>query len=361
MKLSFSQKENLVIAIAWMVVYASIPLYMYYGLLAINQTFMWHEVWVMWSYITTLLAVFLINHYVLIPHLVEKKKILLYAVVMVALLALFVCYLRWQAPDKPPHLPREMHVTVVRKSILPSPPDMARLVIAMLLIGMDLGVAAWFKEQKMRQRLLLLEQQNLKQELDHLRYQINPHFFMNTLNNIHMLIDIDQERAKRAVVELSGMMRYSLYEGNGNMVPLAKEIEFVRLYISLMKLRYTEKVDVQCDMPEHLPHDVQIMPLLLPTFVENAFKHGVSYLEPSFIKVSLTLSTDRHELLFVCSNSRFSTSAATKDGHHGIGLENVKKRLELKYADAYHLDIDDSNDNVYVVRLTIPVYDQNKR
>ena len=354
MKLTFSQRENLVIAVAWLLVYASTPLYMYYGLLAVKQTFMWHEVLTMWNYITALMVIFLVNHYVLIPRLVEQKKIWQYVVIAIAMLVLFVAFMRWQAPDRPLHLPKEISESMpMRKTLMLSPPDMARLVIAMLLIGMDLGVAAWFKEQKMRQRLLLLEQQNLKQELDHLRYQINPHFFMNTLNNIHMLIDIDQERAKRAVVELSGMMRYSLYEGNGNMVPLVKEIEFVRLYISLMKLRFTDKVEVMCDMPENIPHDVQIIPLLLPTFVENAFKHGVSYLEPSFIKVSLSLTDDHQQLLFSCVNSRHATAAATKDGHHGIGLENVKKRLELKYADAYRLDIDESNDNEYVVNLSI--------
>ena len=96
----------------------------------------------------------------------------------------------------------------------------------------------------MRQRLLLLEKQNLKQELEQLRYQINPHFLMNTLNNIHALVDIDKERAQRAIVDLSGLMRHALYKSSTPIVPMKEETEFLQQYISLMRLRYSDKVEL---------------------------------------------------------------------------------------------------------------------
>ena len=119
----------------------------------------------------------------------------------------------------------------------------------------------------------LLEKENLNQQLEYLKYQINPHFFMNTLNNIHALVDIDPEKAKTTIVELSKMMRYLLYEGNNSLIPLHREVEFLRNYITLMKLRYTDKVKIDTDIPVSLP-DRRLPPLLLITFVENAFKHG---------------------------------------------------------------------------------------
>ncbi len=365
-------KEGLIIALAWVLIFASTPLYMYYAMVSVQQDFDYSEVWSMWSYLSAFLLLFLLHHFVLIPQLIGKKRIWQYVVSVVILLVLFVTFLRVMSPIR--HhgpLERTMNEEVPERRLPPpdedsrrnnppfqpfllAPPDLARLVISLLMLGVDLGVVAWFNEQKMRQRLLLLEQQNLKQELEHLRYQINPHFFMNTLNNIHVLVDLDQERAQRAIVELSGMMRYALYEGNGSHVPLCHEVEFLNHYISLMKMRFNDKFEVTCDLQEAIPSDVQILPLLLPTFVENAFKHGISYMDHSFIRVQLTVEQEKHQICFTCVNSRHSRHA-TEDGHHGIGLENVKKRLELQYGDSYSLTIDDQNQSQFFVQLVLPI------
>ena len=131
-----------------------------------------------------------------------------------------------------------------------------------------------------------LEHNNLQTELDYLKYQINPHFFMNTLNNIHALVDIDTEKAKQTIVELSRLMRYVLYESNNRLISLSKELQFLNHYIELMRIRYTDKVRIYVSFPTDTG-EVQVPPLLFVSFVENAFKHGVSYQHASFVSVCL--------------------------------------------------------------------------
>jgi LytS/YehU family sensor histidine kinase len=170
---------------------------------------------------------------------------------------------------------------------------------------------------------------------------------MNTLNNIHALVDIDAEKAKMTIVELSKMMRYVLYESSNKTILLSREIRFLNNYIGLMKLRYTEKVNIEVSMPVDFS-DVQIPPLLFISFVENAFKHGVSYQSDSFIHVCMKLEGE--QLLFQCSNSRSNKA----DEHGGIGLENIRKRLRLLFGESYVLSIDQLADSFNVL-LIIPI------
>ena len=133
-----------------------------------------------------------------------------------------------------------------------------------------------------QRQAVVVENERLKNENLTTRYnmlvgQINPHFFMNTLNNIHALIDIDTEYAKSAVIELSKMMRYVLYESGSETISLKKDIQFIENYIELMRIRYDSSIDICLDYPATIPNKVAIPPLLLIVFVENAFKHGVSY------------------------------------------------------------------------------------
>ena len=199
-----------------------------------------------------------------------------------------------------------------------------------------------------RKRLAQLERKNLEQQLEYLRYQINPHFFMNTLNNIHALVDIDPEKAKDTILELSKMMRYVLYEGNKQGVSLAREFDFIRHYIALMQLRYTDRVKITLELPQAIP-DCQIPPLVLITFIENAFKHGISYQHESFIQV--TVAVEDGKLRFTCRNSKADKPNEEKGG---VGLKNVKQRLNLLFGSNYTLNIQDSPD-VYNVELNIPL------
>ena len=226
--------------------------------------------------------------------------------------------------------------------------DVLAVVVLLLMFGANLGIKGYFRSREDRKRLTALEKKNLEQQLEYLRFQINPHFFMNTLNNIHALIDIDPTKAQETILELSKMMRYVLYEGDRKGVPLTKEVAFIRTYVKLMQLRYTDKVRITLDLPTEVP-ERQIPPLILITFIENAFKHGVSYQRESFIEVRMAVEGER--LRFECRNSKAERSNEEKGG---VGLANVRKRLNLLFEHNYTLSIHNEPQE-YTVELNIPL------
>ena len=231
---------------------------------------------------------------------------------------------------------------------LPMAPMISRFLIAVFILGFNVAIKFVFRTISQEERLKEQEKQKLQSELEYLKYQINPHFFMNTLNNIHALVDLDSEKAKTSILELSKMMRYVLYESSNKTVSLSREIKFLINYIELMRLRYTDKVSIEVSMPGELP-DIEVPPLLFISFIENAFKHGVSYQKDSFIHVCMQV--EDQQLLFQCSNSNWKKG----DGKHcGIGLENIRKRLRLLYGEDYVLSIEEVAD-CYNVLLIIPI------
>ena len=237
-----------------------------------------------------------------------------------------------------------------RKDFLRFPfmlPFLNNFIIAVLLVGFNVAVKLLFQSIRDEHQLKELEKHNLQTELAYLKHQINPHFFMNTLNNIHALIDLDTEKAKETVLELSKMMRYVLYDSSQATISMEKEIQFLNNYIDLMKLRYTDKVSINLSLPEVVP-SVKIPPLLFISFLENAFKHGISYQQESYINFSLLV--DEKEIQCLVSNS--NCDQVTRQ--QGIGLENVRKRLNLLYPDNYTLEID-STEKEYNVLLIIPI------
>ena len=237
------------------------------------------------------------------------------------------------------------------------------LIIMTLLIGLNIGIKHFFKSIDDRKRMKDLERENLTNQLSYLKYQISPHFFMNTLNNIHALVDIDAEQAKYTIEVLSKMMRYVLYEGNKSMAPLQKELDFLANYIELMRIRYTDKVRISVSLPPEMSQEqnttadvninnVEIPSMLLVNFVENAFKHGVSYQKESFIDVIVRIDETSHELEFLCNNSRKKSS---EDNHGGVGLQNTIKRLQLIYGkEGYDLKIYPNKED-YKVLLRLPI------
>lgn len=199
-----------------------------------------------------------------------------------------------------------------------------------------------------------LEYERIQQQLAFLNYQINPHFLMNTLNNIHALIAIDPEQAQDSIVELSRLLRYVLYEGDHQFVPVQREVDFLGHYIRLMRIRFTDDVDVRFDVELTQP-SAGIPPLVMATFVENAFKHGVSYVEPSFVHISIR--TEEGRLRLHCRNSKHCHSKPLAKSSGGVGLSNARQRLNLLFRDNHVLHIEDS-ETVFTVDLDIPL--QNK-
>ncbi len=243
------------------------------------------------------------------------------------------------------------------------------IILGLFMTGANSGIKLMYQSIRDEQKMKELNEQNMQAQMDYLKYQINPHFFMNTLNNIHALIDIDTESAKNAVIELSKMMRYVLYDSERETISLERDIQFLKNYIELMRIRYTDDVDIRVEQPPLLPHRISIPPLLLIVFVENAFKHGVSSHRPSFIHIAIDCTEEKVTAVIANSRPRSRTSvghaksanpaetanhAADAAGTEGIGLKNVRKRMELLYGPKnYVLRIDETAD-VYTVHLEIP-------
>ena len=386
-----SRQENVIYLVVWGLLFAA-PLLSLYVRTAGNSTatFDWAEMFVVWRTFVVYLLLFLVHNFLLAPLLTHGRRRVAYFSIVAVVLTAFTIYqcnsrpeephrhrppMEQQGRHRPPHfdeLPRrgdgegsqfDKPRPQRRHRDVPPPiigeHDILAVLVLILIFGANLGVKGYFRGREDSKRLVELERENLEQQLEYLRYQINPHFFMNTLNNIHALVDIDPEKAKETIVELSKMMRFVLYEGNKQGVPLSRELDFIRHYVTLMQLRYTDRVRITLDLPHEVP-DRQIPPLILITFIENAFKHGVSYQRESFIEVKVCMEGD--ELKFSCRNSQSEKSQEEKlrvgDGTSGmkggVGLANVRKRLNLLYGNRYALHIHDDAD-VYIVELNIPL------
>lgn len=213
-------------------------------------------------------------------------------------------------------------------------PMATHFTIALLLISLGIMVKSYMLSERDKQRLREMDHEKMKAELAQLRYQVSPHFMMNTLNNIHALVDIDAERAKLTIEQLSRLMRHLLYESDRPLTHLDRDIQFLRDYVNLMSIRYTDNVKVSLSLPSDVGH-ILLPPLLFVNMVENAFKHGVSYAHPSFINVVMTITNDGKGLDFLCVNSLCPNTP--QDKTHGIGLVNLRRRLDMLCPNAYRL------------------------
>lgn len=394
----FFSRETLLYLVIWLLLFLAPVASLYFHASANNAaTIHLSEVLHVWYVFAVYLVIFLVHNFVLAPLLIYRRKRALYFGSTASLLIVFCLWQCLSRPTdegrKPAEQPRR-EMPAERplppegengKSMAPPPKpaddrqppkpegqgqqpdadgdhhvqpplltgqlDIIGILVLVGLLGLNLGIKLYFKNERDQRNLAELERKNLNQQLQYLKYQINPHFFMNTLNNIHALVDIDPEKAKASIVELSKMMRYVLYEGDKSLIPLDKEVAFLHNYVRLMMLRYTDNVSVDLDIPDNMPAG-QIPPLLLITFVENAFKHGVSYNHDSFVNISMDVDDGR--LLFTCVNSKQAASDQPMPKEGGVGLRNVRQRLQLIYGADYQLDIRDGADS-YSVSLRLPL------
>lgn len=368
----------------------------------------WNNVYRFWIYLLPALILFYVNNNLLMPFLLMNKKrerhYLLYLICIIALAylgSLIVTSTRDVAvpphkrgahmmdhPDgRMPHREaprmqvyatytqahRSIHSFFVENdahNVKLSPPsrdknmpyaflhpDNVQILLIVFVLAFNICVRLFFLTLRSDEHLREVEKEKLRTELDYLKYQINPHFFMNTLNNIHALIDIDSVKAQEAVIGLSKMMRHVLYDAHSAFVSLEKEIEFLNSYVELMRLRYTAALKITTSFPPDV-EGYYVPSLLFVSFLENAFKHGVSYNKESSISVSIFIDDDR--ICFNCFNSCSTGSAADSGSpsHGGIGIDNVRKRLSLIYGEEHTIEIEKKKTSFNVV-LKIPMrYDK---
>ena len=277
----------------------------------------------------TFLVVFYVNYFVLIPRYLfagRMRQYIIYNVLLVAAVLLGAhvwqeLTFRLDQPRHPRHIgpPRWLFV--------------ARDAFSMVLtVGLSVAIRLskrWAQHEEARREA---EKSRAEAELKNLRNQLNPHFLLNTLNNIYALIAFDADKAQAAVQELSRLLRHVLYENQQRTVGLDREMDFIRNYIELMRIRLAAnvRVETQFDIPDG--SRTQIAPLIFISLIENAFKHGISPTEPSFIRIRF--SEANGEICCDIINSYHPKTDADKSGS-GIGLEQVRKRLELSYPGRY--------------------------
>ncbi len=339
--------------------------------------FLWNDLLRSWKVLGVFVVAFVIHDVFLAPLLVYKHKTWQYIVGMILLVGVFQLYQCTHRPadalggphkegsvvqpklNTPPPAPSHPKLKIA-PGLAPPPiqrHDIISFILLVLGLGTNIGVKLYSRSLEARKEIEELETENLTQKLEHLRYQIHPHFFMNTLNNIHALVDIDPEQAKECIIDLSRLMRYVLYESNHEYVMAAKEMNFMENYVKLMRIRYSDNLKFELETPDD-GTQVWLPPLIFISFVENAFKHGVSTTKPSLIKITGKIykdQNDRSRLLWTCLNSKRQENGRNKVSEaNGVGLSNIRHRLDLMFGTDYTLNINDGEQE-FLVEMDIPV------
>lgn len=299
-----------------------------------------------WLQLILMAVVFYLNYFLLVKWLFSDRKVLFFITNLLLLVA--VIYLKneifsYFQSSRPP---------VPRKKDGFGPPKGFRYYIDFLIYLIPVAFAIAINSGKRIQQAEKMRQEadniKLESELQHLKYQLQPHFFFNALNNIYSMIDFAPEKAKQSIHSLSKLMRHLLQKSDMESISLSEEIDFLNKYIDLMALRLNDKTKVYTDFPGKVPH-LRIAPLLFISIVENAFKHGVSATQPS--DISFKMEVQDGEICFTASNSNFPKNEADKSGS-GIGIENLRKRLQILYPD-HHEFSSCLNKGMYIAELKI--------
>jgi LytS/YehU family sensor histidine kinase len=309
----------------WLIVFG-LPLF----LIDRGQGINWSHFWRQASVTIGFMVIFYINFIYLIDHFLYKQKTTEYIFINL-LLIIVIGTLMYYAQDYIISLNLEGRTRRYRRRHQKTQyMFIARNVFSLaLIVGVSVGIkmsAHWAKVESERKEL---EKAKTEAELKNLKSQINPHFLLNTLNNIYALIEFNPTKAQTAVEELSKLLRHLLYDNNETYVPLLKEVEFIRNYIELMRIRLSKNVKLTTNIEVSPGTPTRIAPLIFISLIENAFKHGVSGNKESFIDIQLKENLNG-EVEFICRNSAFPKSESDKSGS-GIGLNQVKRRLELLY------------------------------
>lgn len=357
--------ESIIYIVLWLII-----LLMPVFISKIDSGINWARVQHEWGRFLPFAIVFLVHNYLLFPQFFISKKRVLYfslTIVLILLAGLFADFMgdlfrlqpidsmgipsndpmRLQGPRQGPPMgigqeprgPQPWHKRFIDNTL-----------VSILVVGFNAAIKLTIKWQDEEQKNKELEKEKLQTELAFLKNQVSPHFFMNTLNNIHALIDINSEDAKESLIKLSKLMRYLLYDSEEGTTTLTKEIEFIKSYVDLMKLRFTSHVVVKLSFPENVPNIV-LPPMLFTSLVENAFKHGVSYRKDSFIEIILKTGNDH--LFFRIKNSKQNTNNGLNEPG-GIGMDNLQKRLELLYHKRFSLEQNEDIDT-FEINIKLPL------
>ena len=290
------------------------------------------SLWIAFYWLAPAMAVYLLNFYLCIPLLWFHHRFWLFGAVNVVLILITNLHLFGNNLNSLPDYFRAGYFSLMTVSLL----------LCLMAIGIALSVRYMIRRNERKQK-------EVEAELAWLKNQINPHFLFNTLNNISSLAQIDGDETQEAIMQLSDLLRYAMYETNKPKVRLDGEVEFMRNYINLMKLRCNKMTTVNSQFLILNP-EFEVAPLLFISLVENAFKHGINSNAPATIDIHLEQQGDT--LVFLCDNTNNPKPTKDRSGS-GIGLENTRRRLDLLYTGRYTWEQGVTPENIYHVKISI--------
>ena len=297
-----------------------------------NPQLAWESLTVSAYWLAPAIAVYLLNFYLCVPLLWFLHRHWQFVVINMVLILISNAHMVFNDLSSLPE-----NLLAGYSSFL-----ITALLVNLMAIGIALSIRYVMRQSEKKQK-------EVEAELAWLKNQINPHFLFNTLNNISSLTQIDADKAQDTVMQLSDLLRYAMYETNKPKVPLEGEVEFMRNYIDLMKLRCNEMttVNVQWSI---VNGQSEVAPLLFISLIENAFKHGTNSNAPASIDISLTQQDGT--LVFICGNTNNPKPTKDRSGS-GIGLENTRRRLDLLYPGHYTWEQTITPENIYHVKITL--------
>lgn len=340
--------------VLWIIIFI-FPIY-------ISRTFGHTEIKPLWHFYSIAIAygsIFYISYLYLLPTYYFRNKRWLFFILVTALIIVLYAFIDLindhflADPERDQHVEAIMQKLDEEKHYVRPPMKLFRLInyafTSIMIVGFSMGLGFMDRHREDEKKRKELEKEKLHSELAFLKNQISPHFFFNTLNNIYSLTTIDTPAAQESILKLSKLMRYLLYESEQGETTLSKEIDFMINYISLMKLRLSPRVELKVSFPENYT-DLKIAPLLFISFIENAFKHGISHREASFIHIEMLCNNNK--ISFTTANSIGKSQQPSDKEHSGIGLENIRKRLALLYPEKHRIEITDTR-NQFNVKVDI--------
>jgi LytS/YehU family sensor histidine kinase len=337
-------------ALFWIVVFAIVPLmYLIQYVVGRDSGISLTVILLNWLEILPYFLLFCIHNFLLAP-LFFRKKYGLYFAATIAVFAAFSVYIL--ATIIGPPVGADGSVDAPPGTQRPFSPESMKIAIGALIILVNLGIKALVRSAENERNVQQLRAESLHQRLEVLRYQINPHFFMNTLNNIQALVLTEPEKATECISEFSKLMRMVLSEGSSALVPLERELDYISHFVSLMTLQLPDGVEVQYDRPA-VTGAAMVPALAMVSFVENAFKHGNKAGSGAFIRISVSVNDGR--VVFRCSNKLQRMAIPEESAEGGVGISNVRKRLELLYQEDYTLEYGE-NGEVFDVSMSIPAH-----
>jgi len=314
----------------------------------------YHFVFLIWKFISFSLQFLLIylvyffyfyvNKAILIPKVLKTKGVIYYAFSVVMMIVF--CYPIFTFLLQFLPMATELKLDLIYPSGKTFAHDGGGLPFTILILTVPIIVSnEWFSQGN---QIANLEKEKSETELSLLKQQINPHFFFNTLNNLYALSITKDKQTPEVILQLSELMRYVIYKGKENQVSLKEEVKYIEDYIQLQQIRLHKKLDFEFDKNIENEH-LQIPPLLFITFVENAFKHGIEPAEGECF-LHLKLDATENDLTFTCTNS-FEEKPTDSPG---IGLENLKRRLALRFPNQHQIETKEGDDN-FIASLSLKV------